>query len=343
MPGITTGAAFANWETVLTELLAFVCPLAVAWGLTALLLRWAPSLGLIDQPSARKVHTQPTPRGGGLAIYAGMVATTALLPTVRAPELLTILGLGLAIVILGLWDDLHPLPWQFRLGVQAVTAAVVVWMWPAERGWLVRVFGVCWIVGLINAFNMLDNMDALSAGVAWVAAAAFAGIRWLAGDPAGALPLLMLMGATAGFLWFNRPPARIFMGDAGSTFLGFFLAVGSLEFAFFEHEEASRWLAPLCVLAVPCYDLVTVVTLRMRQGRSPFHADKQHLSHRLVLLGLTSPVAVLVIHVCALASGLAGLAVSRSGGWPALFIGLQLACWWVALSLVEYCRHYRTP
>src|SRR5262249_41366851 len=153
---------------------------------------------------------------------------------------------GLGVVLLGLWDDLRPLPWQFRLGVQTAAAVAVVWM-GEDRGWLFRAVAVFWIVGLVNAFNMLDNMDALSSGVAWIAAGGFASIRALAGDAAGAVPFLTLMGAASGFLWFNRPPARIFMGDAGSTFLGFFLGAYSLDAAFVTAAEPRTWLVPLGV------------------------------------------------------------------------------------------------
>jgi UDP-GlcNAc:undecaprenyl-phosphate GlcNAc-1-phosphate transferase len=324
-----------------TELLAFVCPFAISLALTAGFIRWAPRLGLIDQPNARKVHTQPTPRGGGLAIYLGMAVTAALLPAVWTWDLLLVLGLGLGIVVLGLWDDLRPLPWQFRLGVQTLAAVVVVSLWPAERSWLDRGLAVIWIVGLVNAFNMLDNMDALSAGLAGIAAAAFLVILELISLRDAALPFLMLIGAVAGFLVFNRPPARIFMGDAGSTFLGFFLGIRSLDVGIACPGSFSSWLVPLCVLAVPWYDMTTVVALRLWQGRSPFHADKQHLSHRLVQLGLTSPAAVRAIYLLGIASGLTGLAICRAAGETAGFAAAALACSWLAVAAVEYARHYR--
>jgi UDP-GlcNAc:undecaprenyl-phosphate GlcNAc-1-phosphate transferase len=273
-----------------------------------------------------------------------MVITTAILPAAQGWDFLFILGLGLIIVVLGLWDDLRPLPWQFRLGVQTAAALVVVWMWPDHRSWLLRGLGVVWIVGLVNAFNMLDNMDALSAGVAWIVAAAFLSILgWIPAEGAR-LPYLMLIGAVLGFLVFNRPPARIFMGDAGSTFLGFFLGVRSLEVGFlFAGDGFRAWLVPLCVLAVPWYDISTVVALRLWQGHSPFHADKQHLSHRLVQLGLSSPAAVGVIYLLGAASGLTGLAISRTAGESGWFAAASLACAWGAIAGVEYARQYRTP
>jgi UDP-GlcNAc:undecaprenyl-phosphate GlcNAc-1-phosphate transferase len=321
-------------------LLAFLLPLVVSALGTAGLIRVAPRLGLIDLPGERKVHTNPTPRAGGLAIYAALVLTTLALESLRTrADLRWLLALGLGIVLLGVLDDRRPLPWQLRLAVQLVLALAAVWAlrsdWPL--GW--QLLGVLWVVTQVNAFNMLDNMDAQSAGVAWVAAGAMALAQLLASN-ASAVVELAFMGAVTGFLLFNWPPARIFMGDAGSTFLGFFLALRSLGDDFLAPAEPRTWAVPVCLLAVPCYDLGTVVTLRLWQRKSPFHADKQHLSHRLVDLGLSKPGAVRVIHLLAAVAGLAGVIVAR---WPetAVVIVPQLLVLGVAIGLVEYVRHFR--
>jgi UDP-GlcNAc:undecaprenyl-phosphate GlcNAc-1-phosphate transferase len=333
-------------------ILAFALPLLIATLLTAGLIRWAPRLGLIDHPGARKVHTRPVPRGGGLAIYAALALTECLLSLVEPDpaSLYRRLLLGSVIVVLGLVDDLRPLPWQLRLGVQAVVAVVAVLVCLPLAGAAERALAVVWVVGMTNSFNMLDNMDGLSGGVAWIAAGFFAltvALRRQAGaevPAAQALSLLMLMGALSGFLWYNAPPARIFMGDAGSTFLGFFLGLAGADAAL--APGGPRWAAavPLCVCAVACYDTATVVFLRLRQGRSPFHGDKQHLSHRLVERGLPPPTAVRLIYLLALASGAAGLLLYAVGTWAgaALAAG-QLAVWWVALAVLEYFTRLRLP
>lgn len=327
-------------------LACFLLPFFISWLLTAFLLRLAPRFRLVDAPGARKIHAQRTPRGGGLAMYVAMGISVLVLPRVREGDALRILTLGLVILLLGLIDDLRPLSWQLRLAVQAGTALAAVLTVPGDAPWGGRIGAVIWIVGLTNAFNMLDNMDALSGGVAWIVAALFAlaplvGAHEGRGSPSG-LAYVMLMGAISGFLWFNRPPARIFMGDAGSTFLGFFLGVSSLG----EHLEnltaPRRFAVPLCILSVCWYDLVTVVGLRLWQRRSPFHADKQHLSHRLVQLGLKPPAAVCVIYLLTLASGLGGLVLSQlTQTRGTVLVLLQLACWWVAVGALEYVRHYR--
>jgi UDP-GlcNAc:undecaprenyl-phosphate GlcNAc-1-phosphate transferase len=331
------------YVAILSSLWAIVSSFSISFLLTDFLIARAPALGLIDQPSARKVHTQPTPRAGGLAIYSAMVISSIMTFTERGVWLTLVLGL--LIVVLGLVDDLRPLPWQLRLAVQAGVAVVAVYFWQADVHWLIRAAAVFWIVGLINAFNMLDNMDALSGGVAWIAAGGFAAFLLLrpeiAADSTKVWPYLLLMAALLGFLCFNRPPARIFMGDAGSTFLGFFLAVGSLHDVFTRRAPPQNWLVPVCILAVPWYDLVCVVTLRIWQGHSPFHADKQHISHRLVQRGLPSPTAVRVIYLLGLASGLAGLVLDQLAPLYAWLLAGQFLCWWLAVAAIEYFPHYR--
>ncbi len=323
-------------------LFSTLCPLAVSWLLTALLIRAAPRLGLVDYPSERKVHTKPTPRAGGLAIGAavGLTALGSIFPRGSAalhPGLYS-LGWGYLVLVLGLADDLRPLPWQVRLGIQIGVAAAAVLLTLPASGPLAATAAVLWVVALTNAFNMLDNMDLLSGGVAFLAAGALAVVGWLTAPlPAEHVLPLMLMGALAGFLFWNRPPAKIFMGDAGSTFLGFLLGLETARVALRTDGPAGSWAMPLCVAAVPCYDLLSVVALRLSQGRSPFHADKQHLSHRLVARGLSPVAAVGVIHLLALASGASAviLCFVPSTAATALVVG-QVAAWWGALAVIEF-------
>jgi UDP-GlcNAc:undecaprenyl-phosphate/decaprenyl-phosphate GlcNAc-1-phosphate transferase len=328
-----------EWVSALPRL--FLCPLALSWLLTALLIRWSPRLGLVDYPSARKVHTRPTPRGGGLAFLAAIMLTLVLLSLCSFPLAIYPLQwwLGAVIALLGLLDDLHPLRWQLRLLVQFGVAILAVVFCLPPLPFFVQTVAVLWIATLINAFNMLDNMDALSGGVAWIAAGFLAVVAWLTATPTVAewQKYVILMGALSGFLWFNRPPARIFMGDAGSTFLGFTIGLSSIQVVVRDDALSWWWLIPPCILAVPCYDLVSVVLLRLSQGRSPFHADKQHLSHRLVGRELSSRTAVRVIYVLALASGASGLILYAVTEPPtaALVVG-QLAAWWIALAVMEF-------
>lgn len=319
-------ASAAGWR--------FNAALVISWILTALLIRMGPRLGLVDYPSERKVHTRPTPRAGGIAIFAAFLALT-----VPLSGLSYSLMLSTIIFVLGLVDDLRPLRWQLRLLVQFGVSIAAVFLCLPVVPWFERAAAVLWIAALINAFNMLDNMDALSGGVAWIAAGFFAVLVCLEapGEVAEWGPLVVLMGALSGFLWFNRPPARIFMGDAGSTFLGLTIGLASLQAIWREGNPEWSWLVPPCILAVPCYDLLAVVLLRLSQGRSPFHADKQHLSHRLVDRGLSKPAAVRLIYLFALASGASGviLYAVRDWGLAGVVVG-QLAAWWLALAVLEF-------
>lgn len=320
-------------------LLFVVVPGLLSLVLTALLIHLAPRLHLVDQPSARKVHTRPVPRGGGLAIYLAFLTAVLVLPDVPRADLVLVVGLGGGIALLGLLDDLYSLSWQIRLAVQFLAAGVAVWVWPDAPHFLIRLVAVIWIVGLTNAMNMLDNMDMLSAGTAWIVcllAALAQVVRLGQVDPVAMAPYLILLGALSGFLWFNRSPARIFMGDVGSTFLGFFLAVRSLQGGWIDVGAPLTWGVPFCFLAVPLYDMTTVVFLRLRQGRSPFHPDKQHLSHRLVRLGMTNPTAVRTIHLMALASGPGGLLLYRADTLGGFIISTQLLLWWLVVARIEY-------
>jgi UDP-GlcNAc:undecaprenyl-phosphate GlcNAc-1-phosphate transferase len=321
----------------------------ISWLLTKLMIRWAPRLGLVDEPSQRKVHLRTIPLGGGVAIFAG-VALVSLLPWSWSTAHLVLVGLGGGLALVGLLDDMRSLPWQIRLGIQglaAVLAVTLMWMvgWQDEDQSLLQrplllpaAVAIIWIVGLTNAFNMLDNMDALSAGVASIVSALLVVAAMLQPNSveAGlAGPALILLGSALGFLCFNRPPARIFMGDAGSTFLGFYLGTWILRSDPTASGFLRIWLLGVWLMAIPWYDLGTVVILRLSQGQSPFHADKQHLSHRLTWLGLSRARAAGIIHLLTLAGGAIGLLLYQWAGVDAGWLGGLVVVWWVVLLTAE--------
>lgn len=322
--------------------IALLLALAVSWRTTAVLIRLAPRLGLIDLPSARKVHSRPIPLGGGIAIYLAVMLPLALvvlaalltnhwpafaapMPEVlrehaagvlhKTPLLVAIAAAGSIQMLLGLIDDWRPggLSYQFRLLVEIGLVAALYSQGIGlsvytDAVWLTAPLTILWVVGLTNALNFLDNMDGLAGGVALVASILFAVITLLLGELFIAGCFLVLIGALIGFLRFNWGPAKIFMGDAGSNFLGFWLGtltvVGTFSNSSYSHVTI---FAPLCVLAVPLYDSTTVILLRISQGRSPFQPDKQHFSHRLVALGFRPKNAVLFVHLVTAVTGLNGL------------------------------------
>ncbi|MEO8497410.1 MAG: MraY family glycosyltransferase [Planctomycetota bacterium] len=350
---------------------------------TFLMRQIAPRWGLVDQPNHRKVHVTPVPLGGGVAIATGVVVPFAIgtlvllltdeaslvkiLPNFAVPHLgglrerlgglWIMLGGALLLMTLGLIDDRRGLDWRIRLFVQFAVAGVCV----ATQGWRLTVFiddprlgsllsvalSVIWIVALINSFNMLDNMDGLSAGVAAIAASILATVMLI--SPAAPHPqlfvagfLLVLVGALLGFLVHNRPPAKIFMGDAGSYFVGFCIAIATLLATFAGYSATAPGphavLAPLCVMAVPLYDMTTVIWIRLREGRSPFEADKNHFSHRLVELGLSKTQAVLTIYLTTATCGLGALLLHQVDLFGAFVIVLLIGFVLLLISILESTR-----
>jgi UDP-GlcNAc:undecaprenyl-phosphate GlcNAc-1-phosphate transferase len=199
---------------------------------------------------------------------------------------------------------------------------------------------------------MLDNMDGLSGGVAALGSAILAAVLLTMPDPETGSPqyfvagfLLVVVGAVIGFLAHNRPPARIFMGDAGSYFLGFCVAVATLlaTFAGYQSPQRHTILAPLCVLAVPLYDLTTVLWIRLREGRSPFVGDKSHFSHRLVELGMTKPQAVLTIYLTTATCGLGALLLHQVNAYGAAVIVFIVLCILALVAVLETAARRKRP
>ena len=341
-------------------LLAF----AVGAGLSGLVRRWAPRLGLVDAPGGRKAHRAPTPLGGGVAIWLTTVLVLALgalaivlgrdtLPGSlavhadglwsRAGELALILGLATAVMAMGLADDRVGLGWRLRLAVQVALALILVasgvrvtLFWPFTHPVVGGALTVLWVVGLTNAFNFLDNMDGLAAGVGLIAALLFAGAQVAVGGYFVPAVLLVLVGALGGFLVHNRHPARLFMGDAGSNFLGFLLGALTVAGTYAKGRSSPFGvLAPLLVMAVPLYDTTSVILIRIREGRSPFQADRRHFSHRLVERGLTPPWAVRTIDLVTLAGGLGALLLHRLDALGACVVVAQTACLLGLVAILE--------
>ena len=190
----------------------------------------------------------------------------------------------------------------------------------------------------LNAFNFLDNMDGLAAGVGMIAALLFAGSQIAVGSLFVPGVLLALVGALAGFLVHNRYPARLFMGDAGSNFLGFLLGALTVAGTYYRYDQpVSRFsvLAPLLVMAVPLYDTLSVLLIRIREGRSPFLGDRRHFSHRLVEHGLTPPQAVLTIDLVTLAGGLGALLLHGLNAIGAVVVVAQTVCLLGVVAILE--------
>jgi UDP-GlcNAc:undecaprenyl-phosphate/decaprenyl-phosphate GlcNAc-1-phosphate transferase len=314
---------------------------------TFVMIRVAPKLGFVDKPGGRKIHDNPKPLGGGVAITWGFVlpiligsACVWLMPATfsnidpalisgakqQLPLALGFCGCVVAMHILGLFDDRKAMGPMSKLLIQLSITAVLVLLFPQVRvldalgNTLGNTLGVVpsivltivWIGAITNALNFLDNMDGLSAGVAAICATALmlcaiAVEQWFV-----AATVALFIGATLGFLFFNFPPAKIFMGDSGSLVLGFVLAVLTVRTTYLPAGEsfASGWFAvlvPVIVLALPLYDLLVVSAIRISNGKSPFVGDTNHFSHRLVRRGMSKRTAVLCIYLVTASTSVAAV------------------------------------
>lgn len=287
--------------------LAFVVALSVTAALIPPLVRWAPTIGLTDAPGPRKVHSIPVPRVGGLAMAIGL-----LLPTLVTVELTpSIRGLLLGLVVLllfGLWDDRVNLGYRTKFAGQVLAVGLCMIVGNVHIGALMIgglivlpqavsiLVTFVFLIGITNAINLADGLDGLAGGLVLLCLCAIALFAAMSGNNTVVEMALIEAGAVLGFLRFNTHPARIFMGDSGSQMLGF--SVGALALLATQGETSPLSAAlPLLLLGLPIMDTLSVMLTRIRQGRSPFSADSNHLHHRLLALGFAHREAVLIIYM----------------------------------------------
>ncbi len=344
-----------------------------------LMVRVGPAVGLMDRPGseAHKLNTRAVPTVGGVGIFwaltlpmLAIIAAVWLLPVeawrgmlapvrdhlpgLRAttPMALGILA-GLALMhATGLIDDRRRLTAAPKLAVQLVIAVALAWWFDMRVLHLLDAWGpagtaasvalsIVWIVVVTNAMNMLDNMDGLSAGVAAIISLFYLVATLIGGQWFIAALAALLLGACVGFLCLNFPPARIYMGDAGSLVVGLMLALISVRTTYVNLDVADKvraWygvLMPLMVLAVPLYDFVSVTLIRAMAGKSPFVGDTNHFSHRLVRMGLSRRGAVVVIWLATAATGVSGMMLTTLEPWQAALAALQTVAVLAMLAILE--------
>lgn len=344
--------------------------------LTPIVRRWAMRTGFLDRPATdlHKQHERAVPYGGGLAItaaimlpFAGALIAAMVLQRIgpqglpwltqrvpvwpywvggvlrKAPEGLAILGGAAVMHVMGIIDDRRPLSASLKLIVQIAVALVLTAGLGIRSAELLGtpaaiIVTTMWIVTLTNAFNFMDNMDGLSGGVASMTATILAISALRAGQVFVPCVLLLVAGAALGFLVYNFPPAKVFMGDAGSLVLGYMLAVCTVLTTFKDPEQQVRpfgVLAPLLVFAIPLYDEASVIVRRLMLGLSPFRSDRRHFSHRLVKLGMSPTAAVLTIYLATLATALPAIVVPLLN-WPeAVMIFAQCLCVVAIIAILE--------
>jgi len=310
-----------------TWLLILLSAMAIAVLVTPVARAVAFRIGMVDHPAPRKLHTRPIPLLGGAALYlAVLIALLVLEDRYNLPQLAGVLVGATAISFLGIWDDRWGLRPLVKLAGQAAVAGAVMatgimvslFPWPILNATVT----LLWLVGITNAFNLIDNMDGLSGGIGAVSAAFFLLLAALNGQYlVGALSAAVL-GACLGFLRYNFNPASIFMGDAGSLFLGFLMAVLGIKLRFPNNVAFVTWMVPVLVLGVPIFDAALVIFSRLRRGLNPLTTPgKDHLSHRLVRAGLTHREAVLTLYLVQAALGALALFVAMAGMVESYLIG----------------------
>ncbi len=328
--------------------------------------------GFVDCPGGHKQHDTPVALGGGIVItwtvclpvlmvVAGArLAETYGIPewlpafvkvhvgglALQAPAAIAVVGGAFLLHAVGLFDDLRPIGPAVKLGAQVVVALVLSWGFEIRLldleilpGWVSVVLTVLWIVVVTNAFNFLDNMDGLSAGVAVIAGSIFALAAFGSGQVFVPVMMLLLVGSLVGFLVFNFPPASVFMGDAGSLVVGYLMSVLIVLTTFYNPGQRlmpAGVLLPVVVLAVPLYDVCSVIVHRLRAGVSVFRGDRRHFSHRLVQRGFSERAAVLTIYLATGATSLTAILLPHVAWTGASLIFAQCLCVVLMIAVLEH-------
>ncbi|HRW48286.1 MAG: undecaprenyl/decaprenyl-phosphate alpha-N-acetylglucosaminyl 1-phosphate transferase [Caldilinea sp.] len=314
--------------------------LLLAIGVTPLMRRLALQTGTVDKPAARKIHASPVPLLGGAAIYVAFILVLLFFgDRDYVNQTIGIFAGATLMIVMGVLDDRRGLGSYVKLLGQLLAATLLVYSGVQIQlfgGWIDILITLLWVVGITNALNLLDNMDGLSGGVAMIAAIYFTLLaamsdQYLVGALAAALA-----GACAGFLVYNWNPSHIFMGDAGSLFLGFMLAAVAIKLRFPSNSVTVTWMIPLLVLGLPIFDTSMVFVSRLRRGKNPLTTPgKDHISHRLAHVLGSRREAVLVCYLLCCALGTAAVFVSQATFGEAIVLAAVISglgvytLWWM--------------
>ena len=328
-------------ETIGVVAGALITAFLVALITTPIVKSLAQKWGAVDVPKdGRRMHDHPIPRMGGLAIFLGFLLSVILfIPFVQTDGLgMQLQGMLLGaviIVVLGILDDIYALPALPKLIVQIVAAGIAVCSgnvietisnpnifsndlyW--ELGWLSIPVTVIWIVAVTNAVNLIDGLDGLACGVSTISSMTVLVIALTVAEPTVAVLMACLAGGCIGFLPYNTNPAKIFMGDTGSTFLGYVLAVVSIQ-GLFKYYTLISFVVPFLMLGLPIFDTCFAFIRRIAHGQSPMHADRSHIHHRLIDMGLNQKQAVAVLYVISAILGLSAVVLTTIGSLRAMLL-----------------------
>ena len=317
---------------------AFSIAIIISIILTPLVIVLAEKTGAMDKPDKRKVHKKPIPRIGGLGIFLACIVSViamAILDDFQGESLKEIIGLlvsGTFIVFVGLVDDYKNLPAKVKLLGQIFAAVILVLIFDVRIDFISDPFGdyiyleyfavpvtIFWLVGLTNTVNLIDGLDGLAAGVSAIAAITIMLVALEQNFLLVAILTAALAGSATGFLFYNSHPAKIFMGDTGSMFLGFMLAgisvIGAVKSA-----TTIALVVPILALGVPIFDTTFAIIRRLLGGQPIFKPDKGHLHHRLLSIGFTQRQAVFLMYVISALLGLSAVALTEVSRQMAMLI-----------------------
>ncbi|HIV68778.1 MAG TPA: undecaprenyl/decaprenyl-phosphate alpha-N-acetylglucosaminyl 1-phosphate transferase, partial [Candidatus Butyricicoccus stercorigallinarum] len=297
-------------------------------------------IGAIDVPKdARRMHKKPIPRLGGLAIYLAFILVSLFFAQKNVQNLTIFLGSAI-IVVLGIFDDRDALGAKFKFCIQLIAAAIPVVFGNLrieritnpnlfsddlylEFGPLSILITIIWIVAITNAVNLIDGLDGLAVGVSAIACMTMLAVSLLIGEIQIAIFLAVLAGSCVGFMPYNLNPASIFMGDTGSTFLGFMLATLSIQ-GMFKVYAIISFAVPFLILGLPIFDTAFAILRRVLSGRSPLSPDRGHVHHRLMDMGFNQKQAVAILYAIATALGLLAVVLTTSGELRAIVLVVVL-------------------
>ena len=338
--------------------LALLVALVLSFLMTPVVKTFAYKVGAIDVPKdARRMHKVPIPRLGGLAIFIGfMVSILLFVPIQGNRQMQSILLGAVVIVVLGVVDDITPLPAMFKFVVQIVAALI-----PALNGVVIQAFSnpnlfsdnpywvlnglsipftVLWIVAITNSVNLIDGLDGLANGVSAISATTVLVIALLASEAQVAIVMAALVGACVGFMPYNMNPAKMFMGDTGATFLGYILATMSIQ-GLFKFYAVISFAVPFLILGLPIFDTSFAFIRRIAHGQSPMHADRSHIHHRLIDMGLNQKQAVATLYVISAILGLSAVVLTTGGEQKAMLFFAAMCIVAVVAARVVFPKEVR--
>lgn len=321
---------------VLFMMAALIFAAIVSFVATPLVKLLAVKVGAVDVPKDnRRMHKVPIPRMGGLAIFLAFIFSVLIFSDIT-PQIQGILLGAVMIVVLGVMDDIMTLRALPKFAVQILAAVVVVMhgvkiefltnpfpgdglTYLALPNWLSVTVTVIWIVAITNAVNFIDGLDGLAVGVSGISAATMLVVALMVSENNVALIMAALLGACLGFIPYNFNPAKIFMGDTGSTFLGFILATISIQ-GLFKLYAIISFAVPFLILGIPIFDICFAIIRRVAKGQNPMQADRGHVHHRLIDMGFSQKQSVAITYMLTAILGLAAVVLTTSGEVKALIL-----------------------